>query len=542
MIAPRTKTMDYLVYGGWTALIILGQWLLPFESRVVQWMATLWMWGGILVVRRSACLPFLLMTLPVFMCEIHRSWAWAQVAMAWFFLIRLLVEDRPSRREWGVLLAAGLIVGFYSWPLDYVDRFENLSRFTSSQLLQQWFQPQAVWAIFAFRQTADRLLLTGLCVLLIGRREYFSTHRLAAAFLYAAVMAILANYATAILPWHEPHRFLGTSNYGAFKGRLLHGAGYNQHYMSFVMALGLPWLFIPLGRKRFAFTMGLIGLMIPLILIEQLAFRLTVLVLMGLGLLLMAPAMWNRTRRRKLRQHYRLPAGYRRYAVLTFVLALGITALWGWRLGADGQASLLRVHVKDLLVRSSPEARYRMAERLLESDQLSEAQKRQLERRMRRYVSGKDEDEPEEHDESVPLTERLEKVDAARTHMWKLAWDRLHEHSLWRGDGAGTWASFHRAAPRRARMYFAHAHNTYVDLAFEYGIIPVAILLLAAMAGLLRLCVGRFHAGRLWLFYFVALAVLAMGQHLLYAFSTAVALIPGLVLLGRAFRRKSSKP
>ncbi len=552
MPVARSARIDRFVFAGWTVLIIIGQWILPFESSGLQWMAALWMWIGIGVVRRPACLPFLLMTLPVFMCEIHRSWAWAQVAMTWCLLLRVIVEDRPTRREWIALLIIGAVVGFLSWPLNHADRFADLARFTAAQKWHQWFHPQAAWAIFPFRQTADRVLIAWLCALLLGRKEYFCTRRLAGAFVFAAVMTLLANYASTLIPWHEAHRFLGTSNFGAFKGRLMHGAGYNQHYLSIIVTLALPWFFLPLTRNYLARTIGWIGLLLPLVLLQQIAFRLAVIAMLVLAVAMVLPALFSRAGRRKLARHYRFKAGEGRRVIVILLLSLAVTAGWALRLGIANELSLLKLQLQYTYTRTTPEEWREKGRELLESDHVSEQRKKRIESKMKkraRKMAAAEETEREASAESAPpeaetdgLGDRLEQVDAFRMHMWRLAWSHSRAHHWWRGAGAGTWAPFHRAYPRAYRIYYAHTHNTYVDLLFEYGIIPMACVFLAVLVGLIRLACGYVQGGRIWLFYFAGAGVLAMGQHLFYAFTTQVALIPGILLIFRALRSGARRP
>ena len=82
----RGPRMDRIVLGGWVGLALLGQGVLPFASFGLQLFASLWLFAGIFLVRRSACLPLVLLTCPVFMCEIHRPWAWVQVVLVGLLL------------------------------------------------------------------------------------------------------------------------------------------------------------------------------------------------------------------------------------------------------------------------------------------------------------------------------------------------------------------------------------------------------------------------------------------------------------------------
>jgi O-antigen ligase len=77
-------------------------------------------------------------------------------------------------------------------------------------------------------------------------------------------------------------------------------------------------------------------------------------------------------------------------------------------------------------------------------------------------------------------------------------------------------------------------HNTYLDLLFEYGMVPVLLFSVLVIVGIRGIWMRRVHGGRAWLYYIVALAILALGQHLLYAFSVMLMLIPATVVLARA--------
>jgi len=531
MIAPRTKQMDWVVFAGWTILIIVGQWLLPHDSIRLQWLAALWMWGGIWLVRRSSCLPFLLMTLPAFMCEIHRPWAWAQVLLAWGFLLRILIESRPGKREWLLMAAMGAVLVFFSWPLDYAARFEELAAYSKSELLHQWIQPQAVWAIFPFRQTVDRLLIAWLCMLLIRRKDYFSTPRLAGAFIFAAVMAILANYAAVFVPWYEPHSFLGTTNYGIYKDRLFHGAGYNQYYISFVVAPGLPWILMPFRMRRLSWTIGLVGLLIPLIFARQFALYLAMMAMVGVALIELVPVLANRERREKWKHHLRLGRRARMMVILTLLCSLGFSFTWAARMGAlDKDSPLRRQMLYPLKYLRADYFQQQRAERRIakRKSAVSSNPKREQLKRITKKPAKK-----------VSVSRQLQSMDMARMNMWRLALRHSLKHHLWRGAGAGTWAPFHRAAPRSRRIYFAHAHNCYVDLVFEYGVLPMMFVFAFAFMSFVKIGRQKRRMKRVWIYYLTALAVLALGQHLLYAFTTMCAIIPAVVLLCKAWTNSS---
>jgi hypothetical protein len=95
-------------------------------------------------------------------------------------------------------------------------------------------------------------------------------------------------------------------------------------------------------------------------------------------------------------------------------------------------------------------------------------------------------------------------------------------------------------------MYFAHMHNTYLDLIFEYGVVPMVLLFGAAGVAFFRILWGRGGVPRFWILYFVGLTVVAIGQHLLFAFTSMCLLLPAFILVPHAlvatgrnlFRRK----
>jgi hypothetical protein len=130
----------------------------------------------------------------------------------------------------------------------------------------------------------------------------------------------------------------------------------------------------------------------------------------------------------------------------------------------------------------------------------------------------------------------LAHIDPARAHMWSLGARHISSTGLWRGEGAGTWARFHRSQPRPSSLYFAHMHNTYLDLAFEYGLIPLILAGLLILTGLLRLLLGRTRQPRIWMLYFAGMGIVALGQHLFFSFFSICLVIPGVLVLVQAGR------
>lgn len=76
-------------------------------------------------------------------------------------------------------------------------------------------------------------------------------------------------------------------------------------------------------------------------------------------------------------------------------------------------------------------------------------------------------------------------------------------------------------------------HNTYLDLMFEYGLVPMLIVFILCGVAVVRMAFFPGGPGRLWLFYLVPLAVMALGQHLFFSFTHLCLMMPAFVLLAR---------
>ena len=80
--------------------MMTGQLLLPFESQPLEWLAIAWLAAGLCLVRKTTCLPLLLLTCPAFQCEPHRAWAWALPLLAVVLLLRIAFDRQLSRRDY----------------------------------------------------------------------------------------------------------------------------------------------------------------------------------------------------------------------------------------------------------------------------------------------------------------------------------------------------------------------------------------------------------------------------------------------------------
>ncbi len=503
------RRLDRAILLGWLFFQIVGQWLLPFPAPALQAAAVLWLLGGMLMIRKIWCLPLLILTLPAFQCEIHRPWAWVQVLAAAVFLGRVLFSEKLSRRDLALVIGVALLVGFFSLPADHAVRLEELRLFDRIEVLRQFLRPEAVWAVFSYRQAFDRMLIALLALALWRGRGYFSSPRIALAFVCAGVLAVVPVYTASLLPWQKPHLFLGTTNFGSFGLSVAHGAGYNRHYFSFLFALGIAWsLTLPSARYR-KWLFACAPLLIPALWIEQRAFFLAVLASVFLIAVFSCFRRFRPAIRRRFRRGIRGGAGPR----ILFALLMFVNLAWLSSLDLGDEQSPARL------------ALYRQAYNYtaLVSPRLA-----------RSLVGGAGPKVPEWEDApSGRLYDHIRSVDPARAHAWYLAWRQALAGPLWRGAGAGSWARFHRESDRISLFYLAHVHNTYLDLLFEYGLFLCFLAAVAAVSALSRVIRGVAF-GRLHLPFIVSLALLAAGQHLLYAFTTQVALLPALVLFLRS--------
>lgn len=254
--------------------MVLGQSILNFASKPLQWVAVIWLLCGIILVRRSSCIPLLLLSYPAFMCEIQRDWAWAQVLTALLFFVRVITESRFSGKQLTGLALFGLVVVITSWPYNTGELLSELRHYSGRDLLLQWFHPRATWAIYPLRTAFDRTLFWMLLYALILSGKYFSTHRVWHAYMIAGVMMLSAAYGAALLPWQKPHLFLGTTNHASHEEYLFHGAGYNPYFFTMPMVSILPMFLIPIAKRRDGFFPTLIILAFPIVYASQRAIGL----------------------------------------------------------------------------------------------------------------------------------------------------------------------------------------------------------------------------------------------------------------------------
>ncbi len=496
-------------------LLLLGQALSPVEIPAVEWLSITWLLAGMWLVRRGTCLPLLLLTCPAFLCNPAKPWAWAQPLVALLFLIRILLDNPQPRRNLLRVLLVGAIMGWASWPSESGQHITEALAFPLGQLSLQWLHPGATWAIFPFRQTADRVLLAMLCAAIWNHKPYLHTPRIWRALFAGGLTSLAISIFSALVPWHTPHVFLGTTNFASYGPYLLHGAGDNACHLPILLAAAMPWFLVPLRYRTPWHHLGLAGLLPPLYFLLQRSLSLMVLVLLVSAIFLTAHALTQQTLRRRFLHRIRGLQAVRKPILLCLFLCLAVSTAWAWSKGLGDPSSRLRQTIRYALAQHGNPKPPAPAYGNISTDP----------------KDGKASSTAEPAAWPPRLESFLARFDPARASMWSLAIQHASHDGLWHGQGAGTWARFHRSQPRPDRLYFAHLHNTYLDLVFEYGLIPMLCVFAWGAICLWRLASGKTGIPRVWLLYFATLATVAVGQHLLFPFSYQCLLLPGILVL-----------
>jgi O-antigen ligase len=79
-------------------------------------------------------------------------------------------------------------------------------------------------------------------------------------------------------------------------------------------------------------------------------------------------------------------------------------------------------------------------------------------------------------------------------------------------------------------IYHPHMHNTFLDLAFEYGLIPALLGYCIGIVLIFRILFSRRRPHRLWIFYCLSVVTMATFQHLFYTLMQTILLLPLLLL------------
>jgi hypothetical protein len=549
--------LDAVVFAGWALLLLVGQCILPFRCRPLELAALGWLVAGMLLVRPGACLPLLVLTCPAFMCDSGHATAWTQELVAAALLARILVAARGDRRTRLLVGLAAACVLFLSWPREFGALWQGAQGKPPAKVVEQFLGAEASWYTFPMRQCAQRALAAALAAGAVCVPAFFSSRRVWSALFAAGVLAMLATCGHMLLPWHEPHHFLGTTNHARFAGLLFHGAGYNLSYFAFLVALALPGFAIAAASRTRRVWVGLSGLLGLAVFILQIAFYAAAA---ATALLSGAAAVMNRVARR--RPSVRVP----RAAWLLFAVTLALSIAYVSRLRVVAGAPEVRLALGLAARRFLPNALITLAAATalagislltlrLFLKRLAAAPDgwRRLLRRgvlvcLAVWVGGSALELSGLHAaHGAGFGSRwakraepwLARVEPARADMWTLGAGQILDRYAIRGAGAGAWARFHRTAPRRTPLYYAHMHNTWLDVAFEYGSVAFLLGFVCLLLAVLRLAAAR-DFNRLWLLYLAPCLVMAVGQHLLYAFTNVCLLLPVAIAAARALRPATS--
>ena len=376
------------------------------------------------------------------------------------------------------------------------------------------------------------------------------------------LLALIAAFSAALLPWQAHHRFLGTTNYASYDVHAFHGAGFNLSFFAFLVAVGMPWLFVWPGRYRLP-VLGSVGLLLPCVMIEQVALEICVLAYAVVAMMFMVYAATGTRLRARLK--WRAGAFRRRWWLwlCPFLVSALVSCLWYvWARHAAADEVSLRISTLAKRM-ANPLALGLMGMVLLlvacgcvlGFRRMSDGLREEVGRLLSScsgwrgavvlsllamvmvlaflWADGRGRADGGVH--TGPVMQRLSRVlerDRVRGPMWLLGVAAIAETPML-GHGAGTWARYQKSQPRPYRAYYAHMHNTYLDLAFEYGLPVMCAMAGVSLALLFRLLFTAGATNRLWVLYLCGVAVMALGQHLAYAFTTLCLLIPVFVLLPR---------
>lgn len=332
--------VDRVVLGGWIAILLTGQCLLNRNVLLLEWGAVVWLSVGMLLVRRSACLPLLLLTCPAYMSEIQRDFAWSQVMIAGILLIRVFFDGSLNHRQQRVVLGVAAVVILFSWPREWAGLFAEISTFPKRAWPGHFLHAHATWAIYPFRQAFDRTLIVSLVAALFLSGRYFSTPRLWRAYAHCGLLMIVSTFCAALLPWQEPHRFLGTTNYPAHNNYLFHGAGYNPYFMTMPVVTMIPLLLVPLRARRAWIYPGLIGLAIPILFISQRAVGLGLAMVLLVALLLSITGLITRKGRQKLAIRLAWSLRHAFGIAAVFAVSVAVSIAWIYAMNAITPAGI----------------------------------------------------------------------------------------------------------------------------------------------------------------------------------------------------------
>lgn len=551
----RTKRyLSSIILAGWCLLVIVGQGIIPKEIIWLEYLAVAWLIVGILTIESSDAISLLILTYPAFMCEKHREWAWVQPILVLILLIRMLLGSQLSRAHKLIVCLVGMAVLWVSLPSEFSELISRLFLLPKRRVLILLARPDAAWFTFPLRASIDRALIAMLVAFAVMDKTFFSSHRIWQAWWLSASIAIVTTLCVVLLPWQKPHHFLGTTNYPFYGSRMFHGPGYNIHFFSLLIIIGIPSFFLPVHDKLFYFRMATIGMLPPILWIHQRAFSLSVLMVLTCSIFFTGMVYL------KHRYNFLHIVGIHLRSIsikhiLYLLCGLLLSCAWFVKMGGLDSNSTLVIQLRRrwytffsmeaiessgiILPKVKPKPSHPLDSNVTRSNNsLSNVTS----------IGGKPPILITPTNAPLPSTgsiRRLSKLsdlakkwlvyyDPARGEMWWLCIKTCTQKYIWYGAGAGTWGRFHRAQPRAKKQpYYAHLHNTYLDILFEYGIIFTAIIFLICAWACFKIAFGKTGISRYWLFYLVGTAVMALGQNLLYSFSTTILIFPLFVVIIR---------
>lgn len=552
------KIKQYLspiILVGWCLLVVAGQGIIPKEIIWLEYLAVVWLIFGVLTIESSDAISLLILTYPAFMCEKHREWAWVQPVLVLILLIRMFFCSQLSRTHKLIICLLGITALWVSLPSGASELISRLLLLPKRRVLMLLAGPDAAWFTFPLRASIDRALIVMLVGFVVMDKKFFSSHRIWRAWWLAASIAIVATLCVVLLPWQKPHHFLGTTNYPFYETRMFHGAGYNIHFFSLLIIIGIPSFFLPVYEKLFYFRLATIGMLPPILWIHQRAFSLSILMLLVCSIVFIGADYFKR-RYNVLHSVTRHLKSISIKHILYLLFGLLLSCAWFIKMGGlDSNSTVFKqltrrwhtffsmeaiessgVILPKIKPKPSHPQNFNVTRSNNSLNSVTTTSTKPLISITTTNVRPQSTDSVSKLSKLSDLAKKLlVHYDPARGEMWWLCIKTCVQKYIWYGAGAGTWGRFHRALPRTKKQpYYAHLHNTYLDILFEYGIIPAAIIFLICVLACFKIAFGKTRISKYWLFYLIGTAIMALGQNLLYSFSTTILIFPLFVVITRA--------
>ncbi|MBT3715851.1 MAG: O-antigen ligase family protein [Deltaproteobacteria bacterium] len=134
-----------------------------------------------------------------------------------------------------------------------------------------------------------------------------------------------------------------------------------------------------------------------------------------------------------------------------------------------------------------------------------------------------------------------------RLKMWSVAWEESIQDNLWLGNGYGTWLREFSHLPNSGGVSFDTAHNLWIQLIFELGVIHVVVMAiilgLIVWSTLVYKNVEQISLKIGGLFLIIGFFVASVGQEIDYIMPVYIqfAVFAGLCFGGRSFEETDAK-